>query len=109
MLNCIVMAAGSIFLGMLTRNLAAMPNLLVALNASSCCYFRSNKSTNSGGVAIELESIISHYLDGGVAEWLRCSVSNHARCTRVGSNPFVGTTNHKPTANSAVHPSEVGK
>ena len=46
---------------------------------------------------------------GGVAEWLRCSVSKHARSTRVGSNPFFGTTNHKPTVNSAVHPSEVGK
>ena len=46
---------------------------------------------------------------GGVAEWLRRSVSNHARSTRVGSNPVVGTTNHKPTVNSAVHPFEVGK
>ena len=27
----------------------------------------------------------------------------------MGSNPVVGTTNHKPTVNSAVHPSEVGK
>ena len=31
------------------------------------------------------------------------SLSNHARSTCVGSNPVVGTTNHKPTANSAVH------
>ena len=45
---------------------------------------------------------------GGVAEWLRRSVSNHARSTRVGSNPVVGTTTHKPKVNSAVHPSEVG-
>ena len=44
-----------------------------------------------------------------MAEWLRRSVSNHARSTRVGSNPVVGTINHKPTVNSAVHPSEVGK
>ena len=28
---------------------------------------------------------------------------------RVGLTPVVGTTNHKPTANSAVHPSEVGE
>ena len=47
--------------------------------------------------------------EGGVADWLRCRVSNHARSTRVGSNPVVGTTNHNPTVNSAVHPSEVGK
>ena len=46
---------------------------------------------------------------GGVAEWLMRSVSNHARSTRVGSNPVVGTTNHKPTVNSTVHPSKVGK
>ena len=46
---------------------------------------------------------------GGVAEWLRCSVSNHAKSTHVGLNPVVGTTNHKLTVNSAVHPSEVGK
>ena len=51
----------------------------------------------------------SKFFDGGVAEWLRRSVSNHARFARVGSNPVVGTTNHNPTANSAVHPSEVGK
>ena len=44
-----------------------------------------------------------------VAEWSRRSVANHARSTRVGSNPFFGTTNHKPTVNSAVHPSEVCK
>ena len=37
------------------------------------------------------------------------SVSNLVRSTRVGSNPVVGTTDHKPTANSAVHPSDVGK
>ena len=47
--------------------------------------------------------------DVDVAKWLRRSVSNHARSTRVGSNPVIGTTNHKPTVNSAVHPSEVGK
>ena len=29
--------------------------------------------------------------------------------TRVGSNPVVGTTNHKPTVKSAVHHSEAGK
>ena len=44
-----------------------------------------------------------------MAEWLWRSVSNHARSIRVGSNPVVGTANHKPTVNSAVHPSEVGK
>ena len=44
-----------------------------------------------------------------MAEWLRRSVSNHARSTCVGSNPVVGATNHKPTVNSGVHPSEVGK
>ena len=27
----------------------------------------------------------------------------------MGSNLVVGTTNHKPTVNSAVHPSEVGQ
>ena len=48
-------------------------------------------------------------LYGGGSEWLRRSVSNHARFSRVGSNPVIGTTNDKPTANSAVHPSEVGK
>ena len=46
---------------------------------------------------------------GGVNKWLRCDVSNLARSTSMGSNPVVGITNHKPTANSAVHPSEVGK
>ena len=46
---------------------------------------------------------------GGAAEWLRRHVSNHARSTRVGSNPVVGTISHKLTVNSAVHPSEVGK
>ena len=46
---------------------------------------------------------------GGVAEWLTRSVSNHTRSTRVGSNPVVGATGHKPTVNSAVHPSEVVK
>ena len=46
---------------------------------------------------------------GGMAKWLRHSVSNHATFIHVGSNPVVGTTNHKPTVNSAVHPSEVGK
>ena len=30
---------------------------------------------------------------GGVVEWLRHSVSNHARSARVGSNPVVGTIN----------------
>ena len=46
---------------------------------------------------------------GGVAEWLRRRVSNHARSTRVGSNPVVGTTNHKPTVNSAVYPWSVNE
>ena len=44
-----------------------------------------------------------------VAEWLMRSALNLVRSTRVGSNPVVGTTNHKPTVNSAVYPSEVGK
>ena len=52
--------------------------------------------------------LINANLDG-VAEWLRHSVSNHARSTRVGSNPVVGSTSHKPTVNSTAHPSEVGK
>ena len=30
-------------------------------------------------------------------------------CASVGSNPVFGITKHKPTVNSAVHPSEVGK
>ena len=46
---------------------------------------------------------------GGVAEWLRVVFPNHARSTRPGSNPILGTTSHKPTVNSAVHLSEVGK
>ena len=45
----------------------------------------------------------------GVANWLRHSVLNHVRSNHMGSNPFVGTMNHRPTANSAVHPSEVCK
>ena len=44
-----------------------------------------------------------------VAKWLRRSVSKFAGCTRVGSNPVAGTTNHKPAATSAVHPSKVDK
>ena len=31
-----------------------------------------------------------------MAEWLRRSVSNHARSTRVGSNPVVGATSQQP-------------
>ena len=42
-----------------------------------------------------------------VAEWLRRSVSNRLGFTRVGSNPVIGTTNNKPTADSAVYLSEV--
>ncbi len=46
-----------------------------------------------------------HYnIRGGVADW---SHSAHDREV-VGLN-LVGTTFHKPTVNSAVHPSEVGK
>ena len=48
-------------------------------------------------------------VSGGVVEWLRHSVSNHARSTRVGSNAVVRAPNHKPTVKSAVHPSKVGK
>ena len=47
--------------------------------------------------------------NGGVAEWLRRSVSNHTRSIRVGSNPVVGITSHMPTVNSAFHRSEVDK
>ena len=36
-------------------------------------------------------------------------VQPKAKCFGVGSNPVVGTTNNKPTVNSAVHPSEDGK
>ena len=51
--------------------------------------------------------LLSFAVSGGVAEWLRRSVSKHARYTRVGSSPVIGTTNHKLTVNSAVHPPEV--
>ena len=44
------------------------------------------------------------WLNGGVAEWLKRSVSNHVSSARVGSKPVVGTTDYKPTVNSAVHP-----
>ena len=44
-----------------------------------------------------------------MADWLRHSVSNLARSTRLGSNPVVGTAKHKPSANSSVHPSEPSK
>ena len=56
------------------------------------------------------ESIAYHVKSqGGVAEWLRHSVTNHARSARVGSDLVVGTTNHKLTVNSAAHPPEVGE
>ena len=42
---------------------------------------------------------------GGVAEWLRRSVSNLVGSTHVCLNPVADTTNLKPAANSAVHPS----
>ena len=45
----------------------------------------------------------------GVAERLRRCVLNHARSTCVGSNPAVRAINHKPSVNSAVHPSKVRK
>ena len=44
-----------------------------------------------------------------LADWLRHSDSNLVEFTRVGSNPVAGTTNHKPTADSELHPSEVSK
>ena len=44
---------------------------------------------------------------GVTAEWLRCSVLNLVGCARVDSNPVADNANHKPTADSAVHPSEV--
>ena len=48
-------------------------------------------------------------LYGGVAEWLRHSVLILVRTTRLGSNPEVGATDHKPTVNPAVSLSEAGK
>ena len=48
-------------------------------------------------------------VSGGMADWLIRTVSNLGRSTRVGSSPVVGTMNHKPTSNSALHSSEVGK
>ena len=59
-------------------------------------------------VAILPLVVTSTTVVGGVAEWLRRSVSNLVRSTCVGSNPIVGITNHKQTVNSAVHPYEVG-
>ena len=56
-----------------------------------------------------MQQLFAAELYGGMAEWLRPSLSNHVRSPCVGSNPVVGTTNHKPTVNSAVHPSDVGK
>ena len=47
------------------------------------------------------------FIKCGVAEWLRRRVSGHTRSTHVGSNPVVGTVDHKPTVNSTVQPSEV--
>ena len=44
----------------------------------------------------------------GMAEWLRSKVSSLVGFNGAGSNPFVGTTDHKPTANSDVHHVEVG-
>ena len=52
-------------------------------------------------------SALSAY--GGVAEWIRRSFSNLVGYTHVGSNPVADSASHKPAANSAVHPSEVGK
>ena len=46
---------------------------------------------------------------GGVAEWLRRSVLSLVRSTCVALNSIVETTDHKPTSNSAVHPSGAGK
>ena len=43
------------------------------------------------------------------AKFLTHTVSNPMDFTHVASNPVFGITNHKPTANSAVHPSEAGK
>ena len=48
-------------------------------------------------------------MNGGVAEWLRRSVSNIVGLSAWVRIQIVGTTKNKPTANSAVHPSEVGK
>ena len=54
------------------------------------------------------ELSVVEWPSGGMAEWLRRSVSNLVKSTRMGSNPIVGTTNHKPISSSAVHPSDVG-
>ena len=58
---------------------------------------------------ISSDSKIKMQEAGGVAEWLRSSVSNFLGSARVGLSPVVVTTNHQPTANSAVDPFEVGK
>ena len=49
--------------------------------------------------------------NGGAAEWLRRSVSNHAKSIRVDLDPSSKplTNSHKPAVNSAIHPSDVGK
>ncbi len=60
-----------------------------------------------GGVAESLYrwyGRTSHYI-GGVAEWSRRS--SHDR--KIVGSKLVGTTFHKPSVNSTVHPSEVGK
>ena len=44
---------------------------------------------------------------GGVAERLRHSVSNLVGSTCLRSNSIIQTTNHKPTANSAIYPPKV--
>ena len=48
-------------------------------------------------------------LHGGEAEWLWRNMSNLVGSTRSGTIPVAYTANDKPTANSAVHPSEVGR
>ena len=46
---------------------------------------------------------------GGVAEWLRRSVANLVNLLSLVRAPPSEPFPHKPTVNSAVHPSEVGK
>ena len=44
-----------------------------------------------------------------VAEWLRRSVSNHVRSTRVGSNPVVGNTTSQQSTQLSIHPKSINE
>ena len=51
-----------------------------------------------------------HAITGNLTKWFSAlCFESYGISTRVGSNPFAGTTDHKPAANSALHPFEVGK